>query len=39
MIRKSGSRFSLGTNAERVCPEVMLKQTDAIPSNRIMIKG
>jgi hypothetical protein len=26
MIRKSGHRFSLGTNAERVCPEIMLKK-------------
>jgi hypothetical protein len=26
MIRKSGYRFSLGTNAVRVCPEIMLKQ-------------
>jgi hypothetical protein len=30
MIRKSGSRFSLATNAERVCAEIMLKQIDAI---------
>jgi hypothetical protein len=27
MIRKSGNRFSLATNAERVCAEIMLKQT------------
>jgi hypothetical protein len=26
MIRKSGSRFSLATNAERVCAEIMLQQ-------------
>jgi hypothetical protein len=26
MIRKSGNRFSLATNAERVCAEIMLKQ-------------
>src|SRR3979411_516301 len=26
MIRKSGHRFSLATNAERVCAEIMLKQ-------------
>jgi hypothetical protein len=26
MIRKSGYRFSLGTNAVSVCPEIMLKQ-------------
>jgi hypothetical protein len=26
MIRKSGDRFSLATNAERVCAEIMLKQ-------------
>jgi len=25
MIRKSGNRFSLATNAERVCAEIMLK--------------
>jgi len=25
MIRKSGFRFSLATNAERVCAEIMLK--------------
>jgi hypothetical protein len=25
MIRKSGCRFSLATNAERVCAEIMLK--------------
>jgi hypothetical protein len=25
MIRKSGHRFSLATNAERVCAEIMLK--------------
>ena len=30
MIRKSGNRFSLATNAERVCAEIMLKQIDAI---------
>ena len=28
MIRKSGYRFSLATNAERVCAEIMLKQED-----------
>jgi len=26
MIRKSGYRLSLATNAERVCAEIMLKQ-------------
>src|SRR5437660_2769923 len=26
MIRKSGHRFSLATNAERVCAEIMLNQ-------------
>src|SRR6266566_1782126 len=26
MIRKSGHRFSLATNAERVCAEIMLKK-------------
>src|SRR5215813_12907759 len=26
MNRKSGNRFSLATNAERVCAEIMLKQ-------------
>jgi hypothetical protein len=30
MIRKSGNRFSLATNAERVCAEIMLKQIDEI---------
>jgi hypothetical protein len=25
MIRKSGHRFSLATNAERVCAEIMLR--------------
>jgi hypothetical protein len=28
MIRKSGYRFSLATNAERVCAEIMLKQDE-----------
>jgi hypothetical protein len=28
MIRKSGYRFSLATNAERVCEEIMLEQKD-----------
>ena len=28
MIRKSGYRFSLATNAERVCAEIMLKQIE-----------
>jgi len=39
MIRESGNRFSLGTNAARVCPEIMLKQRDQIMMrfNRIMI--
>jgi len=39
MIRKSGNRFSLATNAERVCAEIMLKQRDEIMIrfNRIMI--
>ena len=26
MIRKSGYRFSLATNAERVCAEIMLQK-------------
>jgi hypothetical protein len=26
MIRKSGDRFSLATNAERVCAEITLNQ-------------
>jgi hypothetical protein len=26
MIRKSGNRFSLATNAERVCAEIMLNK-------------
>jgi len=30
MIRKSAKRFSLATNAEGVCAEIMLKQTDEI---------
>jgi len=30
MIRKSGNRFSLATNAERVCADIMLKQRDEI---------
>jgi hypothetical protein len=30
MIRKSGNRFSLATNAKRVCAEIMLKQRDEI---------
>lgn len=29
MIRKSGHRFSLATNAERVCAEIMLKEEGA----------
>jgi len=33
MIRESGNRFSLATNAERVCAEIMLKQ-----ENEIMIR-
>jgi hypothetical protein len=28
MIRKSGNRFSLATNARGVCAEIMLKQED-----------
>jgi len=28
MIRKSGYRFSLATNAERVCAEIMLKSKE-----------
>jgi hypothetical protein len=28
MIRKSGNRFFLATNAERVCAETMLKERD-----------
>src|SRR6201996_2910094 len=30
MIRKSGNRFSLATNAERVCAEIMLKRISVI---------
>jgi hypothetical protein len=30
MIRKSGNRFSLATNAKGVCAEIMLKQKDEI---------
>ena len=30
MIRKSGNRFSLATNAKLVCAEIMLKQKDEI---------
>jgi hypothetical protein len=30
MIRKSGHRFSLATNAERVCAAIMLKQKDRL---------
>jgi hypothetical protein len=30
MIRKSGYWFSLATNLERVCAEIMLKQKDEI---------
>jgi hypothetical protein len=26
MIRESGNRFSLATNAKRVCAEIMLEQ-------------
>jgi hypothetical protein len=39
MIRKSGNRFSLATNAERVCAEIMLKQGDGITIwfDRVMI--
>jgi hypothetical protein len=29
MIRKSGYRFSLAPNAERVCAEIMLEQKDS----------
>jgi hypothetical protein len=37
MIRKSGNRFSLATNAS-VCAEIMLKQRDEIIRfNRIII--
>jgi hypothetical protein len=38
MIRKSGYRFSLGTNAS-VCPKLMLERGDQIMIrfNRIMI--
>jgi hypothetical protein len=28
MIRKSGNRFPLATNARGVCAEIMLKQED-----------
>ncbi len=39
MIRKSGKRLSLATNAERVCAQIMLKRGDKIMMrlNRIMI--
>jgi hypothetical protein len=41
MIRKSGNRFSLATNAKGVCAEIMLNQKerdhDAIACDRIMI--
>ena len=39
MIRESENRLSLGTNAEGVCPEIMLKQRDRIMMrfNRIVI--
>src|ERR1700719_4439039 len=30
MIRKSGNRFSLATNTERVCAEIMLKQKEEL---------
>jgi hypothetical protein len=30
MIRETGNRFSLATNAKRVCAEIMLKQGDEI---------
>jgi len=30
MIRKSGNRFSLATNAEGVCAEIMLNRRDEI---------
>jgi hypothetical protein len=29
-LAQSGNRFSLATNAERVCAEIMLKQRDEI---------
>jgi hypothetical protein len=35
MIRKSGHRFSLATNAERVCAEIMLKQR----GHRLLAQG
>ena len=38
MIRKSGYRFSLGTNAERVCPEIMLKQEMADEHDSTQLK-
>jgi hypothetical protein len=40
MIRKSGYRFSVATNAERVCAEIMLKQKDEsmIRFHRIMLE-
>jgi hypothetical protein len=34
MIRKSGSRFSLATNAERVCAEIMLQHDEAMCGKR-----
>jgi hypothetical protein len=40
MIGKGESQFSLATNAERVCAEIMLKQRDVMmrfQQNRIMI--
>jgi len=35
MIRKSGNRFSLATNAERVCAEIMLKTKSSSMRNLI----
>src|SRR5215471_3241834 len=36
MIRKSVQRFSLATNAERVCAEIMLKQRARARSHRAL---
>jgi len=36
-LAQSGNRFSIATNAERACPEIMLKQM--IEPNRIAAAG
>jgi hypothetical protein len=37
MIRKSGNRFSLATNAKGVCAEIMLNQRDEIMMRFLLI--